>query len=61
MTDEEIKAAYADLQVQAMMFGMDIDIETWSLVPKQTYNEPFWLTRWKEKRDGADSPSVDQV
>ena len=55
MTDEEIKAAYADLQVQAMMFGMDIDIETWSLIPKETYKEPFWVTRWKEKRDGADS------
>lgn len=46
--------AYADLKVQAIIFGMDVDIETWTLVPKSTYKEAVWITRWKEKQDGSD-------
>lgn len=50
-----LKDAYNDLLVQAMMFDMDIDIETWSLTPKSDYKEDFWITKWKEKRDGSDN------
>lgn len=49
-----IDEAIADLQIKAMMFDMDIDIETWSLVPKNKYVEPIWITRWKEKEHGVD-------
>jgi hypothetical protein len=48
------KNAYAELQVQAMIFDMDIDIETWSLVPKSNYREKPWITTWKEKQNGSD-------
>lgn len=46
-------AKYNDLKAQADMFGMDIDIETWSLVPKipVTYT---WLDRWLDKRAEGD-------
>lgn len=45
----------ADLRVQAMMFDMNIDWETLELVPKvQVEEDPFWLARWKEKRDQSD-------
>lgn len=43
-----------DLRVQAMLFDMDVDIETWSLVPKVDRTEPDWLLRWKDKRDQGD-------
>jgi hypothetical protein len=44
----------SDLQVQAMVFDMDIDWETLTLTPKTDYIEPFWITRWKEKEHGSD-------
>ena len=48
---------YDDLKIQAMMFDMDIDIETWSLVPKRKDTMPTWLRRWKEKvSEGDDGP-----
>lgn len=50
---------YNDLLVQAMLFDMDIDIETWSLVQKDNYQEPFWLTRWKDKENGKDFTVID--
>lgn len=51
---ERAVAEYDDLQVQAMMFDMDIDIETWSLVPKRKDETPQWLKNWKEKMSNAD-------
>lgn len=45
---------YADLQVQSMMFDMDIDVETWSLVPKAKDETPIWIKRWRENRESAD-------
>lgn len=53
-------AKYADLQIQAIMFDMDIDIETWTLIPKETYREPFWLTGWKEKIEQSDNRPEDE-
>jgi len=49
------KVTYADLQIQAMMFDMDIDIETWSLVPKQKKINKPWLDRWMNKFHEADN------
>lgn len=43
-----------DLQVQSMIFDMDIDYESLTLVPRNDYKEPDWLIRWKEKQDGSD-------
>lgn len=51
---ELIKKALNDLNIQSMLFDMDIDIETWSLVPKSNYKEEAWITRWKDKQSGAD-------
>lgn len=45
----------SDLKIQAMMFDMGLDIETWSLIEKNTYKEPDWLRRWNEKRNAADN------
>lgn len=58
ITQETVQLAIKkanDLKIQAMMFDMDIDIETWALVPKSTYREPFWLTNWKDKVNQGDS------
>jgi len=43
-----------DLRIQAMLLDMDVDIETWSLVPKEQYSESPWLTRWIDKQDESD-------
>ena len=56
--DKAVKK-YNDLKVQAMMFDMDIDIETWGLVPKSTFQEPEWLTKWKEKEHASDTRAYD--
>lgn len=43
-----------DLKVQAIIFDMAVDVETWSLVAKSK-KQPIWLTRWQDKRDDSDS------
>lgn len=43
-----------ELRVQAMLFDMDIDLETFELVPKISYERPEWLERWQDKQDEAD-------
>lgn len=53
MNDLAIKK-YADLKIQAMMFDMDIDIETWSLVPKTNFKHPVWIEKWRENQDNSD-------
>lgn len=53
LTEEQIKKI-DDLRVQAMLFDMDIDWETASLVPKTKDETPFWIKKWKEKQYGAD-------
>lgn len=45
---------FADLKIQAMLFDMDIDIETWSLVKRPVYKEAFWITNWREKLANSD-------
>ena len=52
---EAHRKKYADLKIQAMMFGMDIDIETWSLVPKSNYKHPLWIEKWREQSDNGDN------
>lgn len=44
-----------ELRVQAMVFDMDIDIETMSLVPKTESRTPEWLKKWKEKVHNGDN------
>lgn len=51
---EEVIRAMNDLKIQAMMFDMDIDIETWTLLPKETFRHPVWIQRWREKEDNSD-------
>ena len=48
-----------ELRVQAMMFDMDIDYETLSLMPKHKDTTPIWLKIWKEKVDASDSRLYD--
>lgn len=52
--DVLVERKVADLKIQAMMFDLDIDFETLELIPKETYKEPFWLSRWKDKLDNSD-------
>jgi hypothetical protein len=54
MITEQHTKKYADLQIQAMLFNMDIDIETWSLVAKNNFKHPIWIEKWKEKQDNSD-------
>jgi hypothetical protein len=54
MITEQHTKKYADLQIQAMLFNMDIDIETWSLVPKDNFKHPVWIEKWREKQDNSD-------
>lgn len=58
VTDQHIKK-YNDLKIQAMLFDMDIDIETWSLVEKHKDETPAWLKRWKDKNDASDTRIYD--
>lgn len=51
--------AYNDLLIQAIMFDMDIDIETWSLIPKHIDTTPYWLKKWKDKIDASDTRLYD--
>lgn len=44
----------ADLKIQAMILDMDVDIETWKLVPKVEDLKPEWSKRWLDKRNQLD-------
>lgn len=55
---DELLEKVADLQIQAMMFDMDIDYETLSLTERIKYDQPIWLQRYKTKLDNSD---IDQV
>lgn len=47
--------AIADIKIQAIMFNMDIDWETFGLVPKTKNTEdPVWLLKWKTIRQESD-------
>jgi hypothetical protein len=52
-------AKYDDLKIQAMLFDMDIDIETWSLVEKRKDTTPIWVKRWREKQAESDWAVID--
>ncbi len=57
MTEQTIKQAlrkYDDLSVQAILFDMEIDIETWSLVPKVKEERMQWQINYKERRSEQD-------
>lgn len=55
MTTNQLAAKkLADLQIQAMMFSMDVDFESLTLVPKSTYKEKPWIKRWREKLNNSD-------
>lgn len=49
----------ADLEIKAAMFDMDVDIEALTLVPKSKYQEPVWITRWREKEANSDRQPED--
>lgn len=55
LSDEDLKAL-ADIKVRAMMFDMDVDVETLELIPKrQPVQEPQWLKNYKDKREDSDN------
>jgi len=55
----KIEKKINDLKIQAMLFDMDIDWETASLVPKRKV-EKTWLDKWKDKlNDSADHSVTD--
>ena len=58
-TAKKLVKKVADLKIQSMMFDMDIDYETLSLVPKIEYREPKWLSSWKEKVAQGDRQNAD--
>lgn len=57
--EELLVKTYDDLQVQAMMFDMSVDIETLTLVPKQVDNTPVWIKNWREKEHESDRKPED--
>lgn len=50
----DMKRKIADLRIQAMLFGLEVDWETLALVPKSDYVAPPWVTAWKIKQEEAD-------
>ena len=44
----------ADLQVQSMLFNMDVDWEALNLVPQNKYQEPIWISRWRARELSSD-------
>lgn len=63
LTKQEIKQVlrrYDDLKVQAMLFDMDIDVETSSLIPKIKHRDSKpWLTKWLGKQAESDYTDYD--
>lgn len=56
----DLSDALNDLRLKAMLFDMDIDIETWSLMPKsEEEQQPVWLKKWKEKEHNGDRQPED--
>lgn len=53
------RKAYADLLIQAMLFDMDVDWETWTLVPKKKDTVPFWQKKWRANEQSADRQPED--
>lgn len=47
---DKIIAIRDDLKIQAMIFDMDIDWETLTLVEKRKDDTPQWLKNWQAKR-----------
>lgn len=43
-----------DLKVQAMLFDMEIDFETFDLVARRKDDRPDWQIRWNDKRSKGD-------
>lgn len=56
----QARKRYADLIVQAMMFDMDVDIETWTLMPKRKDEIPFWIKRWRSQQAERDYLDIDE-
>lgn len=48
-----------ELTVQSMMFGLDIDWETNSLIEPVEDTTPIWLKRWREKRRQSDNDPME--
>lgn len=53
-TNDLVHKAYADLAIKSIMFDIDIDIETWSLIPKRKNTVSIWMTKWREKEQTSD-------
>lgn len=43
-----------DLLEQADLFDMEVDWETLELVPKNTFEEPYWLRNYRERQNNSD-------
>lgn len=53
--NSQVRKAIADLKVQSMIFGMDVDLEAGTLVPKRPDDAtPIWIRRWRENRENSD-------
>lgn len=48
-----IQSILDDLEIQAMLFDMDIDIETLSLVPKKPTLTRTWVDNWRDSLEGT--------
>lgn len=58
LTKKQLKKVH-DLMIQAMMFDMDIDWETLSLVEKAKDETQSWIKNWKEKQNASDYTVID--
>lgn len=43
-----------ELKVQAILFDMEVDPETFQLVAIKKWDRPEWLVRWQDKQDESD-------
>jgi hypothetical protein len=55
--EERLRQAVDELDKQAEFYGMDTDLETWSLVPKRLppIDKTPWLTRYIERLNQSDN------
>ena len=58
LTKDEIERIN-DLKIQAMLFDMDIDWETMTLITKAKKQPKTWLDKFKERQNESDYTVID--
>lgn len=52
---KQLNKTLADLSIKSILFDMDIDIETLTIIPKNNHRQQPWLKNWKDKQRESDN------